>query len=107
MGTEGTRVELDFQSAVITDGGRVEIFTNGPELETIVSKLYESNEVVSLHIVVEATGQMREVCGFVDPNEESKYRWACKQFLNTDGTCPREEDHAKKRQAALQPELPA
>jgi len=106
MSTESTRVEFDFPTAVVTDGGRVEVYANGTELETIISKLYEANEVVVVHVVVEGTGHTRQVCGFVDPVDDAKYKWACKHFLSsTYGLCPREEDHAKKRQAALQPKL--
>jgi len=104
MSTDGTRVELDFQSAVVTDGSHVEIYPNGLELEGVISKLYESNSVVAIHIIVEATGNTMTVCNFVDPAEDSKYKWPCKHFL-IGGVCLREEDHEKKRQAALQPQL--
>jgi len=104
MGTEGTRMELDFPKSVVTAGGRVEIYPNGPDLESVVAKLFEANHNITVHIIVEEVGGTQTVCNFVDPNESERYRWPCHQYV-IDGICPEEAKHEEKRNKFLQPDL--
>jgi len=90
MPVEPTRIELDF-AAVITSYPNVELL-NSKRLESVIGTLFESGEVINLHIIAEATGETRGFCKWKDPT----YHGLCGNVLSTAGVCEHQDHHDRK-----------
>lgn len=102
MAYEPTRVELDLPVAIVGQYGHLQL-PNEKQLESLLTSTYDSGDVVSLHIIVESTGERRSICKWIDSS--SQYKVPCGHVCDVDGHCPRLESHLEKEREALQPKL--
>lgn len=99
MVSEPTRVELDLAVVVLNKFGHMEL-DNHKDVLGLISQYYHNGEVITLHLIAESTGEMRQFCQFID--EASAYKSKCENVLDADGTCHYEHIHEAARKKAAE-----
>lgn len=97
------RLELDFPFIAVSHFNRLEL-ANGSELQNMIANLFTSGEILTVHMVVESTNEIRKFCKWETP--DSQYHSRCNKMLSADGICKESEEHAKKDIESLQIALP-
>lgn len=93
------RVEVDLPVVIVNQYGGLTL-DNHKGLSDVVGPYFHNGDVLSVHMVIESTGEHRDFCKFVD--ETSTYKSKCGNILDTDGTCWLEEQHEKARVKQLE-----
>lgn len=96
---EPTRVEVDLPIVIVNQYGKL-VLDNHKDVEDVVGTYFTKGDVLSVHLIVETTGQTRGFCDFVDPS--ATYRSICGQVLTPSGVCWLESEHEKRRVKQLE-----
>ena len=61
-----------------------------------ITKMFPRGSIVTLEIAVSATDEpRREVCNFITPDPDDKWKYPCNHLKDRFGICPNLERHAR------------
>lgn len=93
------RLELDLPVVVITHYGSLQL-DNLKKLEDTIVDFFRKGSVLSIHMIVEDTGDTRQFCDFLK-DRNGTYPHNCNLTMSSSGVCPNESEHAKERERQL------
>ena len=96
--SDPTRIELDLPVVIINQYGHPQL-DNLKDVQDLIAVSFPKGSIISLHLIAEDTGVTRPFCKFV--SETSYGKSTCNFTLRSDGTCWRQEEHAREADKQL------
>lgn len=87
---EPTRIELDMPVVIFNRFAVMEL-ANHHSVNDVLTSMFANGTVVSLHMVIESTDEVRGFCKFEDPG--ATYKHECSRVLSSDGACDMQDRH--------------